>query len=273
MSIKIVFEFDGEIMLNDVPVEYSPTRIVEAAFRQLRAEISDYRDEFSGLCHTLSVGSEGRPEMTANDWRKRVDDGINWLTSPMIKRYESAETERDKLRADIAERDARIGGLQSRLAESGARCLRAEAELARVTKCLSKANDQAEHFEREWYLRGHALEEKEAELARLRAQGPVAWMWNDMIGIPHTHISPTRPTWPDAGASSAMSVAINVRPLYAEPMPAPSLKDNEIAQLVNALRDCAVEFHAAQQLRERIAAIVVPALRGVRSPMPAKVAG
>jgi len=39
------------------------------------------------------------------------------------------------------------------------------------------------------------------------------------------------------------------------------MKDHEIAQLVNALRDCAVEFHNAQQLRERIAALVVPALR------------
>ena len=48
------------------------------------------------------------------------------------------------------------------------------------------------------------------------------------------------------------------------------MKDHEIAQLVNALRDCAVEFHSAQQLRERIAALVVPALRGERSPkMPA----
>lgn len=97
-----------------------------------------------------------------------------------------------QLRAEIAERDATIADL--------------ETNLASVRGCFSKASIK----------RGQA----EAELARLRAQGPVAWMWNDMIGIPHTHISPTRPTWPDAGASSAMSVAINVRPLYAEPMPA-----------------------------------------------------
>jgi len=44
------------------------------------------------------------------------------------------------------------------------------------------------------------------------------------------------------------------------------MKDHEIAQLVNALRDCAVEFRDAQQLRERIAALVVPALRGARTP-------
>jgi len=44
------------------------------------------------------------------------------------------------------------------------------------------------------------------------------------------------------------------------------MKDHEIAQLVDALCDCAVEFRDAQQLRARIAALVVPALRGARSP-------
>lgn len=108
MSIKIVFESDGEIMIDDVPVEFQSWRKLEDAILQMHAEL---------------------------EW----------------------------------------------------------ARLA-IEKC----------------------ERAEAELAQLRAQEPVAWMWNDMIGIPHTHISPTRPTWPDAGASSAMSVAINVRPLYAE---------------------------------------------------------
>ena len=59
------------------------------------AERDDYRDEFSGLCHTLSVGSEGRPEMTASDWRKRVDEGIEYLLRPLI-------AERDTLRARLA---------------------------------------------------------------------------------------------------------------------------------------------------------------------------
>ncbi len=56
-----------------------------------------------------------------------------------------------------------------------------------------------------------------AELERAASE-PVAWMWNDLIGIPHTYVSPTRPTWPDAGSSPAMAVAINVRPLYAAPV-------------------------------------------------------
>ena len=43
------------------------------------------------------------------------------------------------------------------------------------------------------------------------------------------------------------------------------LKDHEIAQLVNQLRDIAIEFHGAQQLRERIAGALVPALQGKRT--------
>lgn len=59
-----------------------------------------------------------------------------------------------------------------------------------------------------------------AELERAAAE-PVAWMWNDMLGIPQVYASQKRPTWPDAGSSPAMAVAINVRPLYTAPPPAP----------------------------------------------------
>ena len=58
-----------------------------------------------------------------------------------------------------------------------------------------------------------------SELERAAAE-PVAWMWEDMLGISHTYVSSKRPTWPDAGASPEMAVAINVRPLYTAP-PAP----------------------------------------------------
>ena len=33
-----------------------------------------------------------------------------------------------------------------------------DAEIARLTACLKKANEQTERFERGWYLRGDALE-------------------------------------------------------------------------------------------------------------------
>lgn len=39
------------------------------------------------------------------------------------------------------------------------------------------------------------------------------------------------------------------------------MKDHEIAALVNELRDIAVDFHAAQQLRERIAHVIIPHLK------------
>ena len=40
-----------------------------------------------------------------------------------------------------------------------------------------------------------------------------------------------------------------------------SLKDHEIAQIVNQLRDIAVEFSNTQQLRNRIHSFIVPILR------------
>lgn len=41
------------------------------------------------------------------------------------------------------------------------------------------------------------------------------------------------------------------------------MKDHEIAQLVNDLTQVAREFGATQQLRERIAAVIVPVLKKV----------
>lgn len=38
------------------------------------------------------------------------------------------------------------------------RVIELERENKRLTKCLLKANAQAEHFEREWYLRGDEIE-------------------------------------------------------------------------------------------------------------------
>lgn len=46
-----------------------------------------------------------------------------------------------------------------------------EAEIARLTACLKKANSQAEHFEREWYLLGHEVD----RLNAARAAAP-DWM-------------------------------------------------------------------------------------------------
>lgn len=50
-------------------------------------------------------------------------------------------------------------------------------------------------------------------------------------------------------------------PLYAAPQPAPVvLKDHQIRELVNQLRDIAIEYHGTQQLRERIARVLRAAM-------------
>jgi hypothetical protein len=56
-----------------------------------------------------------------------------------------------------------------------------------------------------------------------------------------------------------LSLHAQVAALTAQPDP---LKDHQVAALVNELRDIAVQYHGTQQLRERIAQVVVPALRG-----------
>lgn len=43
------------------------------------------------------------------------------------------------------------------------------------------------------------------------------------------------------------------------------IKDHEIAQAINELRDIAIKYHAAQQLREKIAGVI---LRLCKEPQP-----
>ena len=47
--------------------------------------------------------------------------------------------------------------------------------------------------------------------------------------------------------------------------PEETLSDGEIAKIVNELRDIAVQYHGTQQLRERIARVVVPRLKVART--------
>jgi hypothetical protein len=187
----------GAVRIDGEPCWGADGDTVECAMKQLLADIAerdaliaDYRDEFSGLCHTLSVGSEGRPEMTASDWRKRVDDGINWLVSP--------------LQNMIAERDARMDMICRAIGIS---------ERAQIGDILSVLHA----------LFGRA-ERAEAELARLRGQEPVAWMWNDELGIPHASAGSKKPIWLESSASAEYIRQANLRPLYAEPMPAKEAK-------------------------------------------------
>ena len=66
--------------------------------------------------------------------------------------------------------------------------------------------------------RGQAL----AALAELEraAKEPVAWMWNDELGIPHASAGSKKPVWLESSASAEYIKQANLRPLYATP-PAP----------------------------------------------------
>jgi hypothetical protein len=65
----------------------------------------------------------------------------------------------------------------------------------------------------------------------------------------------------DAGRRARAALA------QAEPGQQP-VKDHEIAQAVNSLRDIAIQFHATQQLRERIVGVVLPLLKRSRAAEP-----
>ena len=60
-----------------------------------------------------------------------------------------------------------------------------------------------------------------------------------------------------AGCRDNPAICPNVE---VQPVQTP-VSDGEIANTVNALRDIAMEFYGSQQLRERIAYIVVPLLK------------
>ena len=101
--------------------------------RDADAQIADYRDEFSALCHTLSVGSEGRPEMTASDWRKRVDQGIDFLARPLLARIEATDK-----------------------------------ELAKRSRMLDICTQNCSDWIGKWHAEQERAERAESELARLR---------------------------------------------------------------------------------------------------------
>ncbi|AVG34839.1 DUF551 domain-containing protein [Enterobacter asburiae] len=62
-------------------------------------------------------------------------------------------------------------------------------------------------------------------------------------------------------ASEGDIFRVEVKHLYAAPPPAPIvMKDHQIRELVNELRDLAIEYHCTQQLREHIARAIRTAL-------------
>lgn len=86
-------------------------------------------------------------------------------------------------------------------------------EIERLTACLKKANDQAEHFEREWYLRGDEIERLRADSARyqwLREQnadepGKLGVFRYEQMG---TCVSEFEPVWVGADIDAAIDAAM-----------------------------------------------------------------
>lgn len=96
----------------------------------------------------------------------------------------------------------------------------------------------------------NTLEALKLALSSLEAE-PVAWLLSG--GGVKNNVSF------DSGNAYADPLR-EVTPLYTAP-PAPvSMKDHQIRELVNELRDIAVEYHGTQQLRERIARTVRAAM-------------
>lgn len=103
----------------------------------------------------------------------------------------------------------------------------------------------------------HMLELARIALASLEAEA-VAYMYKDNLHSDARFSLHTR--FGNWSQEDINEYEITEIPLYAAP-PAPvSMKDHQIRELVNELRDIAVEYHGTQQLRERIAKTVRAAM-------------
>lgn len=87
---------------------------------------------------------------------------------------------------------------------------------------------------------------------------PVAWLWSHRKHP--SEVTLIRPE-DDEKAEAALWSGWSCQALYAEVPTSTPMKDHQIRELVNELRNIAVEYHGTQQLRERIA-------RTIRAAMP-----
>jgi hypothetical protein len=104
-------------------------------------------------------------------------DVVRTHDAEQAKAFRTAELTAERERADRADKRSEFHH-QNHLA--------AEREIDRLTGCLKAANEQAAHFEREWYLRGDAMEKAEAELVALRADADAnkaryAWLADKVL--------------------------------------------------------------------------------------------
>lgn len=86
---------------------------------------------------------------------------------------------------------------------------------------------------------------------------PVAWLWSHRKHP--SEVSLVRPE-DDERAEGAHWSGWSCQALYAAQPASAAMKDHQIRELVNELRDIAVEYHGTQQLRERIARTIRSAM-------------
>ncbi|HGH4714790.1 TPA: DUF551 domain-containing protein, partial [Enterobacter roggenkampii] len=86
---------------------------------------------------------------------------------------------------------------------------------------------------------------------------PVAWLWSHRKHP--REVTLVRPE-DDERAEGAHWSGWSCQALYAAPPAPAAMKDHQIRELVNELRDIAVEYHGTQQLRERIARTIRAAM-------------
>ena len=79
-----------------------------------------------------------------------------------------------------------------------------------------------------------------AELERAAAE-PVAWMWNDELGIPHASAGSKKPVWLESSASAEYIKQANLRPLYTAPPPAQSAPGMFTAEEMKEAREDAYQ--------------------------------
>lgn len=120
---------------------------------------------------------------------------------------------------------------------------------------------------------GYYDTEKETYYAALKAGGrgrivytappapanaePVAWLWSHRKHP--SEVTLVRPE-DDEKAEASLWSGWSCQALYAELPTSTPIKDHQIRELVNELRDIAIEYHGTQQLRERIARTVRAAM-------------
>lgn len=86
---------------------------------------------------------------------------------------------------------------------------------------------------------------------------PVAWLWSHRKHP--SEVTLVRPE-DDERADGAHWSGWSCQALYAAPPAPAAMKDHQIRELVNELRDIAVEYHGTEQLRERIARTIRAAM-------------